>query len=86
MTFFEVLSERCSECLYGPNKVVREERRKQLLRNLDRKDGWFICHKATIAHRKVACRGDWDQRGCGQMGRVAERLGVVTFVDEADLA
>jgi hypothetical protein len=82
---FEVLSERCDQCLYGPNKIVREERRKQLLQDLHRSGGYFICHKATIAGRKVACHGDWEQRGCGQLGRIAGRLGVVSFVKEEDL-
>jgi hypothetical protein len=82
---FEVLSERCDQCLYGPNRIVREARRKQLLRDLHRSDGYFICHKATLAGLKVACHGDWEQRACGQVGRIAGRLGVVSFVKEEDL-
>lgn len=82
---FKVMRERCNQCLYGPDTIVTNERRAQLLRGLERRDDWFICHKATIAGQKVACRGDWDQRRCGQVGQVAERLQLVEFVDEASL-
>jgi hypothetical protein len=84
MTFM-VLAERCDQCLYGPNHIVRSARRKQLIRDLNRSDGHFICHKASIAGVEVACRGDWDQRGCGQLGRSMERLGAVEFIAEANL-
>lgn len=82
---FKVLVERCDQCLYGPNKIVREARRKQLLRELIAKDCHFICHKATLVGKDVACRGDWDQRGCGQLGRIAERLRAIEFVPETTL-
>lgn len=83
---FAVMAERCDQCLYGPDKIVSNARRAQLLRDLNRDDSHFICHKASIADQEVACRGDWDQRGCGQMGRIAERLQCVIFVREDELA
>lgn len=83
---FKVMKERCAECLYGSKKIVSNGRRKSLLNEITRKDCHFICHKATMAGQDVCCRGDWDQRGGGQLGRIAERLGAVEFVDEASLA
>jgi len=82
---FKVMAERCNECLFGPNKIVSNARRAEILRQLTAEDGFFICHKATIAGCKVACRGDWDQRACGQMGRIAGRLDAVSFVPEASI-
>lgn len=82
---FEVMAERCDQCLYGPDKIVSNGRRAEILRNISAKDDFFICHKATIAGRRCACRGDWDQRGCGQLGRIAARLNAVTFVQESEL-
>ncbi len=82
---FKVMKERCSECLYGDKKIVGNRRRSEILRKLDHEDGWFICHKATIAGMEVNCRGDWDQRGGGQLGRIASRLGAVEFVCEEAL-
>lgn len=80
-----VLSKRCNQCLYGPDKIVSDARRKQLLSDIDRDDSHFICHKASIAGVEAACHGDWEQRGCGQLGRIAEHYNCVRFVDEADL-
>lgn len=82
---FKVMAERCNQCLYGPDKIVSNTRRAQIIRDLDRRDNHFICHKATLKGKDVACRGDWDQRGCGQIGRIAGRLGVVEFIKESDL-
>jgi hypothetical protein len=79
---FKVMAERCNECLYGPNKIVSNQRRSAIIREIERKDNHFVCHKATIVGQDVACRGDWDQRGCGQLGRIAGRLNAVKFISE----
>lgn len=73
---FKVMEERCKECLFGPNKIVSNDRRSEIIREITRKDSYFNCHKST----GVACRGDWDQRGCGQLGRIAGGLNAVEFV------
>lgn len=82
---FKVMKERCDQCLFGPDKIVSNGRRAEILRKINREDGRFICHKASIAGQEIYCRGDWDQRGCGQLGRIAGRLNAVEFVDEASL-
>lgn len=77
------MAQRCHQCLYGPHKIVSNERRREILRGLRRSDSHFICHLSTMAGEvDVACRADWDQRTCGQMGRIAGRLNVVRFTDE----
>jgi hypothetical protein len=82
---FKVMKERCAECLYGPDKIVSNARRKQLLNELECKDSHFICHKATMVGKDVCCRGDWEQRGGGKVGRFADWLQMVEFVDEESL-
>lgn len=88
---FKVMKERCNQCLYGPNKIVSDERRKQILKDIHDKDDYFICHKATLKGTKACCRGDWDARGAGQSGRLARRLEeasgakLVRFVEESEL-
>ncbi len=82
---FKIMAERCNECLYGTNKIVSDSRRKEIIRKLDKTDDYFICHKATIAHQKVACRGDWEQRDCGKAGRMATVFNMVEFVPETEL-
>lgn len=78
---FKVMAERCDQCLYGPDRIVSNQRRAEIIREIKRKDCHFVCHKASMNKQDVACRGDWDQRGCGQLGRIADRLGMVEFVD-----
>lgn len=82
---FNVLSKQCNQCLYGPNKIVGNETRRQLIRDIEAKDTYFVCHKASIAGVEAACHEDLERRGCGQLGRIAGRLNMVNFVDEADL-
>lgn len=88
---FEIMAERCNQCLYGKNKIVSNKRRAEILKHLNAKDDFFICHKATLAGRIVACRGDWENRGCGQSGRIAGRLDslrpgcLIKYIDEAEL-
>ena len=79
---FYVLDKPCNQCLYGKNKIVSDDRKKQLLKGLENRDDYFICHKATIKNKVVACRGDWNARGCGKTGRIAQVLGLVVFVAE----
>jgi hypothetical protein len=38
-------------------KIISNERRKEILQMLNRKDDWFVCHKATLAGTQVMCRG-----------------------------
>jgi hypothetical protein len=83
---FAVMAERCNECLFGADKIVSNKRRAEILRKIRQEDGHFICHKATLAGTSAACRGDWDQNGCGQLGRIAGRLDAVRFVTEGELS
>ena len=82
---FEVMAECCHECLYGKNKIVSDKRRAEILKQIERDDTYFICHKATIAGRECACRGDWNARGAGKLGRFAKWCGAFVFVGESEL-
>lgn len=83
---FAVMATRCAECLYGPDKIVSNARRADILRGLNRKDCHFICHKASSVGVDACCAGDWEQRGGGQLGRIMGRLGAVRFVTKAELS
>ena len=78
----KIMEKECDQCLYGPNKIVSNSRRSQILRDIAERDDYFICHKATLVGERIACRGDWDRRGCGRLGRMATWLGVLQFVPE----
>lgn len=79
---FTVMNEKCGQCLMGKNKIVSDARRKQIIRETRAKDCHFVCHKAQINGHLAACRGHFDAFGGGQLGRIAERLGMVEFVNE----
>jgi hypothetical protein len=85
---FYVCAKRCNQCLFSSAKIVSDERRADLLAGCAAEDRHFVCHKATIAghEQDVCCRGFFDEMdGVGQLRRIAERLGVVRFVDPATL-
>lgn len=82
---FYVMAECCDECLYGKRAIVDGGRREEIQHELSLRDNYFICHKASIAGKDVACRGDFNARGCGQIGRIMGRLGLVRFINEEDL-
>lgn len=80
----KVMSKRCDQCLYGANKIVSDARRKEILRQVSRGGGHFICHKASLVDDEAVCAGDWEARGGGQMGRIAGRLGAIKYVTQDD--
>lgn len=53
---FRVCAERCDQCLFSKDKIVSDERRKQLLEDCQKKDKHFTCHKFN----DVCCRGFFD--------------------------
>lgn len=77
---FEVKKEKCDQCLYGKNKLVSDERRKQILSDCSKNDSHFICHKATIDKKDVCCRGFYDASSTNLI-RISGRLNMIEFVD-----
>lgn len=77
---FLVAEKRCDQCLYSSAKIVGDERRADVLESCRRTGSYFLCHKATIHGRAVVCRGFFDAEP-NQACQVAERLGLVEFVD-----
>lgn len=78
----QVVQERCNQCLFSPDKIVSDERRKEILDSCMKRgaETFFICHKT----KRACCRGFYDS-GYGQrvaVIQVADRLGLVEFVTE----
>lgn len=78
---FEIMARPCDQCLMTRDKIVSNERRTEIMRETAGKDCHFICHKATIAGRDIACRSHFDITGGGRLGRFAFWLGYVRYVD-----
>lgn len=77
---FDVMARKCDQCLLTPQRIVSAKRMAEIVRKCRQQDISFICHKASIAGRDIACRGHFDT-GVGQMSRIAERLGMVREID-----
>lgn len=79
----DVCARPCSECLFSSAKIVSDERKTQLLKQMEENDRPFTCHKHSIEGRDVICHGDYsrDPRRTPAM-RLAQLLGLVRLIDE----
>lgn len=71
---FEVQKTMCATCIYRPDSPLNL---KHLEREALKRDSYRQCH-----HSKTACcNGFWSKhKNNFNLGRIAQRLGVVTFV------
>lgn len=53
----EVCSKPCNQCLFSKNKIVEDQRVKEILEQCEKDQTHFICHKGTIADRNLVCNG-----------------------------
>jgi hypothetical protein len=74
---FKVQKKQCNQCLFGPNKIVSDARRRQIIKDCVEEDTYFNCHKGTIKGiDSLCCRGFWDAfKDRFNLGRVIQRLG-----------
>lgn len=84
----KVQKEKCSECLFGPNKIVSDGRREAIIKDCVKRDTFFVCHKGTlIGMSDLCCRGFWDGfKDRFNLGRIIQRLGgpkEVTVTDDS---
>jgi hypothetical protein len=82
---FKVMSRACDQCLFSKDRIVSGARAAQIISKTRRDQSHFICHKASIAgDQDVACH-EHHKLGIAQMSRIAERLGVVEWIDPVTL-
>lgn len=81
----KVADARCAECLFSRNKIVDDARRDAVLRQCERTDTYFECHKGTLRGDEVVCAGFYEsfRRGerTAQGLRLARTLDLVVLVD-----
>lgn len=77
---FRVVETRCDQCLFGSDKIVSNERRKEVLASCMKraKETFFVCHKT----RDTCCRGFYDSHFADRVAviQIARRFGIVEFV------
>lgn len=77
---FPIMARRCDECLFSENAIVSNKRRKAILKDCQRADIHFECHKGTIAGEEICCRGFFETRSTNLI-RIAERLNRIIWID-----
>lgn len=78
---FKVRKEQCDQCLFTRKRIVSLTRFKGILKDCQRKDGHFICHKATAEGEDACCKGFYDKNPmASNLMRIAHRLHAVEFV------
>lgn len=76
---FEVKKSQCNQCLFSDNKIVSEDRKKEILRETG-ENSHFICHKASIEGNSTCCKWFFDNIKNSKI-QMAERLWLVKEVD-----
>lgn len=72
-----VMSKRCDQCLYTEARVVSVERAEEIMRDCERRERYFLCHKGK---EPTVCRGFFDS-GVDTLCRVASALDAVLLVE-----
>lgn len=49
----KVCKKKCDQCLFTPNRIVSKGRKREVLKDTEKKNTFFVCHK----HKDIACRG-----------------------------
>lgn len=76
---FKVQAKQCSTCIYRPSSPLNIKVLEDEIRDEDEFKSYRICHHS----KDVCCRGFWDRhKNEFQLGRIAQRLSLVKFVEE----
>ncbi|AEH21824.1 VHS1011 protein [Vibrio phage 1] len=76
----KVAKKCCGQCLFSSKRIVSEKRKEDIIAGCEKRDTYFVCHKATINKENVVCRGFYEKHTSQQI-RIAQRLGVIDFVE-----
>jgi hypothetical protein len=79
----KVYQECCQNCLLSKDRIVSPKRAKDLLKEIEEKQSYFVCHKASMNNEEIVCKKFFDELGHqSQMIRIAERLNAVQFIEQ----
>ena len=79
----KVYQECCNNCLLSKDRIVSPKIAKDLLKEIEEKQSYFVCHKASMKGEEIVCKNFFDNLGHqSQMIRIAERLNAVQFVEQ----
>lgn len=74
----KVCEKPCDQCLFSDKKIVSDERKEEIITELEANEGWFECHKGTINEDRHMCYG-WYIRYKDIIGilKIANRMGML---------
>jgi hypothetical protein len=92
---FTVRATRCESCLFSKDRLIAGDDAARVIAEVRAANTYFICHEYTdytssheddentrYAQKHVCCKGYYDAVGAdSQQVRMAQRMGIVTFVD-----
>lgn len=79
----KVYKECCHNCLLSKDRIVSPKKAKDLLKEIAKKQTYFVCHKASMNEEEIVCKTFFDKLGHqSQIIRIAERLNAVQFVEQ----
>lgn len=81
----KVCSKSCDQCLFTKNKIVPDERKKEILDECEREQTHFICHKGSIIGENIVCNGFFRNRSTPYLELMKE-TGRIEYVDPAKLS
>lgn len=78
---FKVQRRRCASCIYRRDSPLDLAELEEQVRDRYGFKGYRLCHHARTEDN-ICCRGFWDHhKDEFQAGQIAQRLGLVEFVD-----
>ena len=77
----KVFSTPCKNCLFSKDKIVSNERRRDVLEQCEKQCTYFICHKASMNNERICC-SEFYKRNNDKPGtlRIAKDIGYIEFV------
>jgi hypothetical protein len=78
-----VLSERCPTCVFRPGNLMALDpgRLRELIDDNRSNDSALTCHETLLTTDNAICRGFFDLEPKTTPLQIAERIGVITFVE-----
>jgi hypothetical protein len=59
---FRVMHKCCQQCLFGPEKLVSDERKADILAQCERQEKtFFVCHEGSSQGKLICCRAFFER-------------------------
>lgn len=76
----QVCEKMCDQCLFTKNKIVDDDRKAELVRQIERSGTYFVCHKGSLAgNHQLCCKGFYDNHRTLAIA-LAQHLDRVKFI------